>query len=71
MTHILIRSRTSPPRARAFATTSRGVGRDRLACPPISEPVFSFPQAKAPAPTNAAALGLVAAIAALMAIILT
>ncbi len=70
MTHIIIRSRTSPPRARAFATTSRGVGRDRLASPPLQgEPVFSFPKAQAPAPTSAAALGLVAAITALFALI--
>lgn len=67
MTHIS--SRTSPPRARAFATTSRGVGRDRLAFPPTCEPVLSFPEAKAPAPTIAAALGLVAAITALFALI--
>lgn len=67
MTHIS--SRTSPPRARAFATTFRGVGRDRLAVPPSQgEPVLSFPEAKPPAPTIAAAPGLVAAITALFAL---
>jgi hypothetical protein len=65
----LIIFRTSPPRARSFATTFRGVGRDRLAFPPSQgEPVLSFPEAKAPAPTIAAALGLVAAITALFAL---
>lgn len=70
MTHIL--SRTSPPRARALSSAFRSAGRDRLASPPSQgEPVFSIPRPAPQAPTIAAALGLVAAIAALMAIFLT
>lgn len=69
MTHIIIRSRTPvPPRADASGAAIRSTGRDRLAFPPSQgEPVLSFPEDKPPAPTIAAALGLVAAITALFA----
>ena len=66
MTHIIIRSRTSvSPRADAFGAAFRSAGRDRLAFPPSQgEPVLSFPEAKAPAPTTVAAIGLAFAILA-------